>query len=80
MQLKGDFFIQTTRDITKNTLLFEIGREVMSNSTLNKIYKKFENRYWYYFNLFKPLIEEKTKIVLSGVGNIVLFYNFQKLW
>ena len=46
LELKGDTCIQATSDIAKNTLLFEIGGEVMANFRLNKIYKIFENRYW----------------------------------
>jgi hypothetical protein len=78
LKLKGDTCIQATRDIEKNTLLFEIGGEVMTDSTLNKIYKKFENRYWCYFNLFNPIINENNKIVLSDIGNIAFFLQGSK--
>ena len=50
----------------------------MTDSTLNKIYKKFENRYWCYFNLFNPIINENNKIVLSDIGNIAFFLQGSK--
>ena len=78
LQLKGDTCIQATRDIEKYTLLFEIGGEVMSDYNLNKIYKKFENRYWCFYNLFNSFNYGNNKIVLNDIGNIGFFLHCSK--
>lgn len=73
LELNNEACIQATKDIDKNTLLFEIGGEEMSNDNLNKIYKKFDNRYQCYYNFFNSSINENNKIVISEIGNIAFF-------
>ena len=45
---------------------------------MNKIYKKFENRYWCYFNLLNPINGDNNKIVINDVGNIAFFLQGSK--
>ena len=60
-ELKTDSCIQATNDISENTLLFEVGSEVILNSKLNKYYKDFQNKNWCYFNYFGFNLFEHNK-------------------
>ena len=73
LELKTDICIQAAQNIEKDTLLFEIGGEIIANSKLNEIYIKFRSKYWCYFNYFNSSKYEDNKIVMNNSGNIAFF-------
>ena len=74
LELNNDSCIQALRDIDENTLLFEVGGEVILNLKLELSFKKYQNKYWCYFKYFDSTLYQNNKsIVLNNYGNISFF-------
>lgn len=70
--------IEATQDINENTLLFEIGGEVVREDYLIKYKKDLFSKTFCYFRYCEGAENSKFFILLRDYGNIAFFYKIQK--
>ena len=70
---ENTFVIEATKDINENTLLFEIGGEIVSQEYLIKYKKDLISKNLCYFKYCEGLENSKFFLLLRNYGNIAFF-------
>ena len=74
---KNEYFLKSTSDISKDSLLFEIGGKIVNNKYFEDNKEMLKNKNYKYFYFFSGnKYEENKNILILNKGNIAAFLKY----